>query len=138
VGLSNVNVTEIKQACARTPIVSVQNIYSTSGGNGAFAKQTHSVVDDPEGVLDFCVRKHIAFLPFFPLVAGGVLEGEPAIAAIADKHGASPAQIALAWLLARAPVMLPIPGTTSVEHLEENWNARRISLTPDEVAEIGR
>lgn len=139
VGLSNVNVAEINQALARTPIVSVQNMYNVAGGNSAFAKQTHSVVDDPEGVLDFCTRNNIAFLPFFPLLplaVGSGAQAEPALAAVAKKHGASPAQIALAWLLARAPVMLPIPGTTSLEHLEENWSARRIVLTPDEVRAI--
>ena len=58
------------------------------------------------------------------------------LARIADEHRASPAQIALAWLLARSPVLLPIPGTSSLEHLEQNWDARRIALTPEEVAEI--
>jgi pyridoxine 4-dehydrogenase len=134
--LSNVNAGEINQALARTPIVAVQNMFNVSGGSGAFAKQTHSEVDDPQGVLDLCTRKNIAFVPFFPLAHGNVAKSRPVLAAIAEKHHASPAQIALAWLLARSPIMLPIPGTTSVEHLEENWDARRIALTSDEVAEI--
>jgi pyridoxine 4-dehydrogenase len=136
--LSNVNAAEINLALARTPIVAVQNMFNVSGGSSAFAKQTHSEVDDPEGVLELCTRKSIAYLPFFPLAVGNVARDKPALAAIAAQHRASPAQIALAWLLARSPSMLPIPGTSSLEHLEENWDARRIALTPSEVAEIAK
>jgi pyridoxine 4-dehydrogenase len=136
--LSNVNVREINRALERTPIVAVQNMFNVSGGGGAIAKHTHSEVDDPEGVLDLCTRKNIAYLPFFPLALGKVAQDKPVLAAIADKHRASPAQIALAWLLVRSPVMLPIPGTSSVEHLEENWEARRIALSSDEVAAIAK
>lgn len=136
VALSNVNARELEQALARTPIVAVQNMFNVSGGSGAFAKQTHSEVDDPQAVLDLCTDKGIAYAPFFPLAAGNVAQHKPVLAAIADEHHASPAQIALAWLLARSPVMLPIPGTSSVAHLEENWDARRIVLSSDEVAAI--
>jgi pyridoxine 4-dehydrogenase len=136
--LSNVNARELEQALRRTPIVAVQNMFNVSGGGGAMAKHTHSEVDDPEAVLDFCTRKNIAYLPFFPLAVGNVAQHHPSLTAIADKHRASPAQIALAWLLARSPVMLPIPGTSSVEHLEQNWDARRIALSSDEVATIGK
>jgi pyridoxine 4-dehydrogenase len=135
--LSNVNTRELEQALTRTPIVAVQNMFSVSGGGGAFAKNSHSEVDDPEGVLEFCTRKNIAYLPFFPLAAGSVANN-PVLASIAEKHGASPSQIALAWLLARSPVMLPIPGTSSVDHLEQNWDARRIGLSPDELAAIAK
>jgi aryl-alcohol dehydrogenase-like predicted oxidoreductase len=134
--LSNVSARDIEQALARTPIVAVQNMFNVSGGGGAIAKQTHSEVDDPEGVLDLCTRKSIAYLPFFPLAVGSVARDKPVLAAVAKKHRASPAQIALAWLLARSPIMLPIPGTRSVEHLEENWDARRIALSSDEMAAI--
>jgi aryl-alcohol dehydrogenase-like predicted oxidoreductase len=136
--LSNINARELEQALARTPIVAVQNLFSVSGGGGAMAKLTHSQVEDPEGVLELCTRKNIAFLPYFPLAAGNIARDKPALLAIADNHRATPAQIALAWLLARAPILLPIPGTGSVEHLEENWDARRIALTPAEVAEIAK
>jgi aryl-alcohol dehydrogenase-like predicted oxidoreductase len=136
--LSNVNARELEQALARTPIVAVQNLFNVSGGSGAFAKLTHAEVEDPEGVLDLCTRKGIAYLPFFPLAVGNVGKDKPVLTAIAKKRGASPAQIALAWLLARSPVMLPIPGTSSPEHLEENWDARRIALTPDEVTAIAK
>jgi pyridoxine 4-dehydrogenase len=137
IGLSNVNAREVEQALARTPIVTVQNMYNVSGGGGPFAKQAHAEVEDPEGVLELCERQHIAYLPFFPLAVGNVAQAKPALTAIAEKHGASPAQIALAWLLARSPIMLPIPGTGSVEHLEENWDARRIALSAEDVAAIG-
>jgi pyridoxine 4-dehydrogenase len=136
--LSNVGARELEQALRRTPIVAVQNMYNVSGGGGAIAKQTHSEVDDPEGVLELCARRNIAFLPFFPLAVGNVARDNPVLTAIAGKHGASPPQIAIAWLLARSPVMLPIPGTSSVEHLEQNWDARRIALSTDEVAAIAR
>jgi diketogulonate reductase-like aldo/keto reductase len=113
-------------------------MFNVGGGGGAMARNTHSEVDDPEGVLEFCASNRIAFIPFFPLAVGNVARVKPALAAIADAHRASPAQIALAWLLARCPMMLPIPGTSSPEHLEENWAARRIALSPDEVAAIAR
>jgi len=135
-GLSNVNVQQLELALARTPIVSVQNLYNVSGGSGTLAQLAHAAVDDPEGVLDFCTEKKIAYLPFFPLSVGKLSRGTPALDTIAQKHGAAPAQIALAWLLARSPVILPIPGTSSVEHLEQNWEARRVELSPEEVAAI--
>jgi len=136
--LSNVNAGELEQALARTPIVAVQNMFNVSGGGGMIAKHANAEVDDPEGVLDLCTRRGIAFLPFFPLAVGNVAQHKPVLAAIADEHRASPAQIALAWLLARSPVILPIPGTSSVEHLEQNWDARRIALSSDEVVAIGK
>jgi pyridoxine 4-dehydrogenase len=138
IALSNVNAAEINQALARTPIVAVQNLFNVSGGGGAIAKYTRSEVDDPEGVLDLCTSKKIAYLPFFPLGAGNVVQQKPILAEIANKYHASPAQIALAWLLGRSPIMLPIPGTSSIEHLEQNWDARRIALTSDEMAAIAK
>lgn len=89
-------------------------------------------------MLDLCAARGIAYLPFFPLAIGNVGQQKPALSAIAEKHGASPSQIALAWLLARSPVILPIPGTSSLGHLEENWEARRIALSPEEMAAIGK
>jgi pyridoxine 4-dehydrogenase len=136
-GLSNVSPTQVASALERTPIVSVQNLYTVGGGGGEMAKQTHAEVEDPEGVLELCTKRGIAFLPFFPLAVGGV-GAKPAVASIAKAHGASPSQVALAWLLARSPVMLPIPGTSSVEHLEENWAARKLSLMPAEIDTLGQ
>ena len=138
VALSNVGTRELEQALARTPIVAVQNLFNVSGGGGVMARRSHAEVDDPEGVLEICTQQNIAFLPFFPLAIGNVAKAKPALGAIAEKHGATPAQIALAWLMARSPVILPIPGTSSVEHLEENWEARRIRLSSDEIAAIAK
>jgi aryl-alcohol dehydrogenase-like predicted oxidoreductase len=76
-------------------------------------------------------------MPFFPLGVGAHAKPTAAVAAAAERRHVTPAQIALAWLLARSPVMLPIPGTSRPEHLEENWAARSIRLTPDEVTSIG-
>jgi aryl-alcohol dehydrogenase-like predicted oxidoreductase len=135
--LSCVAVPEIEAALARTPIVAVQNVYSVTGGGGMMARMTHSEVEAPEAVLELCAARGIAFLPFFPLAVGNIAKEQPALAAIAERHGASPSQIALAWLLARSPVMLPIPGTSSIAHLEENWDARRIALSPEELDAIG-
>ena len=139
--LSNVNAAQLAQALEKTPIVAVQNHFSISGGKGQLAQMTHSLVESPEAVLAACEAKGIAYLPFFPLGAGtlGKAEkGDSALAVAAAKHQAKPAQIAIAWLLARSPVMLPIPGTSSPEHLEENWAAREITLTKDEVDAIAR
>lgn len=135
VALSCVGVSHVKQALARTSIVAVQNIYSFAGGGGEFAKRTHSLVEDPEGVVALCEELEIAFIPYFPM-AGGSLGS--ALRASARKYQASSAQIALAWLLARSNVMLPIPGTTSIAHLEDNWNAQTIRLSPKEIDEIGK
>jgi pyridoxine 4-dehydrogenase len=134
--LSNVGPAELELALARTPIVSVQNLYSISGGGGAVARMTHAEVDAPEKVLEMCTSRGIAFMPFFPLAIGAHARPDAAVAAAAARHHATPAQIALAWLLARSPVMLPIPGTSRVAHLEENWASRSIHLTPDEVQSI--
>jgi aryl-alcohol dehydrogenase-like predicted oxidoreductase len=135
--LSNVGCAELEVALARTPIASVQNMFSVSGGGGALARATHAEVESPDRVLEMCTQKGIAFMPFFPLGVGAHAKPSSAVDAVAKKHGASPAQVALAWLLARSPVMLPIPGTSRPEHLEENWASRRIHLTPDEVESIG-
>jgi aryl-alcohol dehydrogenase-like predicted oxidoreductase len=136
IGLSNVGPAELEAALARTPIVSVQNLYSVSGGGGAIARMTHAEVESPERVLAMCEERGIAFMPFFPLGIGSHAKPDAAIAAAAERHHVKPAQIALAWLLARSPVMLPIPGTSRPEHLEENWTSRSVHLTPDEVQSI--
>jgi pyridoxine 4-dehydrogenase len=136
--LSCVDAAQVEAALARTPIVAVQNSFSVAGGGGNLARFTQSEVEAPEAVLELCAAKGIAYLPFFPLAAGQIGRDKPALSAIADRHGASPAQIALAWLLARSPVILPIPGTSSPAHLEENWDARRIALSPAEIAAIAQ
>jgi pyridoxine 4-dehydrogenase len=136
--LSNVNAKQLAQALEKTPIVAVQNMFNVGGGTGQLAKMSHAEVEGPEEVLAACEAKGIAYLPFFPLAVGALGKPQPALAAAAEKHRATPAQIAIAWLLARSPVMLPIPGTSSPEHLEENWNARNIALTKDEVDAIAK
>ena len=121
VGLSNVTVEHIERARKLVPIVSVQNRYS-------FADR------EWDNVVDYCERNGIAFIPWFPLgagrVAGRLLER------IAKAHKVKPIQIALAWLLKRSPIMLPIPGTSSVAHLEENVEAASLQLSEKESLEL--
>ncbi len=88
-------------------------------------------------MLEECERERIAFIPWFPLSTGKLANRGGPLVQIAERHEATPAQIALAWLLYRSPVMLPIPGTASAEHLEENVAAAGIELSADEVREIG-
>jgi pyridoxine 4-dehydrogenase len=121
VGLSNVDAAQLDRARGIVPIVSVQNRYSLEDRES-----------DP--VLERCERDGLAFIPWFPLAAGRL--GGGAAARIAAEHEATPFQVALAWLLARSRAMLPIPGTSSVEHLEENVAAAALRLTQDEVAEL--
>ncbi|HEY1954587.1 MAG TPA: aldo/keto reductase [Polyangiaceae bacterium] len=136
IALSNVGTKEILAALERSEIVGVQNAYNVGGGKGEFLRLTHAEVEQPDDVLDLCTKRGIAYIPFFPLAVGQHERVRPALATIAKRHGATPAQIALAWLLARSPAMLPIPGTSSPEHVEENWAARKIELTADEVATL--
>jgi len=89
-----------------------------------------------EDVVDYCEQHGIGFIPWFPLAAGKLAEPGGVVAEIAAAHDATPGQVALAWLLARSPVMLPIPGTGSVEHLEENVAAAALELTSDEAARL--
>jgi len=123
VGLSNVSTGELATAQEIVPIVSVQNRYSI----------TDRAAED---VLEACDELAIGFLPWFPLAAGSATRPGGLLDRVADAHGATQAQIALAWLLARSPVMLPIPGTSSVEHLEENIAAAEIELSDEELAEL--
>jgi len=136
IALSNVGVAEIEKALKSTPIVAVQNMYNIAGGGGKLAQMTHAVVENPDDVLAFCEKKGIAYLPFFPLAMGGLGREVGPLDAVAKKHKATRAQVAIAWLLAKSKVMLPIPGTSSPEHLEENWASRKIALTKEEVAQI--
>lgn len=123
VGLSNVTQEHIERARRIVPIVSVQNRYS-------FADR------EWDYVVDYCERNAIAFIPWFPLGAGRVA-GE-ALNQVARAHQASPHQVAIAWLLKRSPIMLPIPGTSSVKHLEENIAAASLRLSDDEYQKLSR
>jgi pyridoxine 4-dehydrogenase len=119
VGLSNVSVDLLRRARELVPVVSVQNRYS--------------LVDrEADEVLDECERQGIVFLPWYPLAVGDLARPGGALGRIARARGATPAQIALAWLLGRSPVVVPIPGTASVAHLEENVAALGLGLTDDE------
>ena len=138
IGLSCVGVAQVRAALELTPVATVQNFYNVGGGVGSLARATHALVEDPEAVLGLCEDRGIAFLPFFPLAVGAYARPQAALDAAAARHGATQAQIALAWLLARSPVMLPIPGTSSLEHLEENWAAQAIRLEAAEAAAIAR
>jgi aryl-alcohol dehydrogenase-like predicted oxidoreductase len=119
VGVSNVDVEQLEQARGIVDVVSVQNRFNLADRSS-------------EAVLERCEELGIGFLPWFPLAAGDLAEPGGAAAEIAEAHDASPGQIALAWLLRRSPVTIPIPGTSSIEHLEENLAAASIELGEDE------
>jgi aryl-alcohol dehydrogenase-like predicted oxidoreductase len=124
IGISNVSVEELEQARGLVDVVTVQNRYNLEDR-------------DSEDVLEACEKLGIGFIPWFPLATGRLAEPGGPLDRIARERDATPGQIALAWLLARSPVMLPIPGTSSVEHLEENVAAATIELTQDEVVAVG-
>ena len=122
-GLSEVSVAEVEAARRLFPVATVQNRYN--------------LVDrGSEDVLAYCAANKIGFIPWFPLAAGELTQPGGLVDRIARAHGATTGQVALAWLLQRSPVILPIPGTLQVAHLEENVAAAGLSLTPEEFAEL--
>jgi pyridoxine 4-dehydrogenase len=123
VGLSEVKPQEIEQARKVVDIVSVQNQYN-------IGDRQH------EDVVDYCTQHKLAFVPWFPVAAGKLAQPGGKLDSVAKAHNATVSQLSLAWLLHRSPVMLPIPGTTSVAHLEENIASATVSLTEDEWKEI--
>lgn len=125
VGLSNVSVAQLRQARKIVPIVSVQNRYNLADR-------------DSEDVLNECEKEGIGFMPWYPLAASELARDDSPLATAAKRHGVTPGQLALAWLLHRSPVMLPIPGTSSLAHLEENTAAAAVKLSLEEVRELGR
>jgi pyridoxine 4-dehydrogenase len=122
-GLSEVTVEEIEAAGEHFDVTTVQNLYNVTERKS-------------EDVLEHCEAHGIGFIPWFPLAAGRLAEPGGVVADIAEAHDATTGQVALAWLLARSPVMLPIPGTSSVEHLEENVAAAELELDDDELARL--
>jgi aryl-alcohol dehydrogenase-like predicted oxidoreductase len=118
-GLSEVSVAQLREAQQTAEIVSVQNLYNLA----------HR---DAEELLEHCTREGIGFIPWFPLATGELAREDGPLAVAAKEHDATPSQLALAWLLRRSPVMLPIPGTSSVEHLESNTAAAAIELADEE------
>jgi aryl-alcohol dehydrogenase-like predicted oxidoreductase len=125
IGLSNVSVDELDRALELTEVVSVQNRFNL------FDRAA-------QDVLDACEARGLGFIPWFPLATGDLAQPDSVLDHVASRHDATAAQIALAWLLARSPVMLPIPGTGSVEHFRENVAAAAIALDDEEVAELER
>ena len=124
-GLSEVSVADIEAASKVFKVATVQNRYN--------------LVDRAsEGVLDYCERHEIGFIPWFPLAAGDLAKPGSILDAVAKRHNAAPGQIALAWVLKRSPVMLPIPGTSKVAHLEENVAAVNIALSDEEFASLDK
>jgi pyridoxine 4-dehydrogenase len=125
IGLSEVSVRQIEHARAIVPIVSIQNRYSVTDRGS-------------EDVLRYCEKEKMGFIPWFPLAAGRVSGTESPISRIAAQWKATPSQVALAWLLARSPVMLPIPGTSRVKHLEENVAAAELKVDAKKLQELDR
>ncbi len=123
VGLSEVSVAEIEQVRKFIDVVSVQNEYNITTRKS-------------EEVLEYCEKENIGFIPWYPVAAGKLAQPGGKLDQFAKKHDATVAQISLAWLLHRSPVMLPIPGTSSVEHLEENLKAAELQLSESDFAEL--
>ena len=119
IGLSEVSVEQLVEARKIATIATVQNLFNLANR-------------DAEPLLDYCESNDIGFIPWFPLATGELSQEDGPLAAAAKEHDATPSQLALAWLLKRSPVMLPIPGTSSVAHLESNTAAAGIELTDDE------
>jgi pyridoxine 4-dehydrogenase len=123
IGLSEVSVDQLEDARKTATIASVQNLFNLTSR-------------DAEPLLDHCAENDIGFIPWFPLATGKLLEDGGPLAEIAAETGAEPSQLALAWLLKRSPVMLPIPGTSSVEHLDQNLGAAGLELTDEQFAAL--
>jgi aryl-alcohol dehydrogenase-like predicted oxidoreductase len=125
VGLSEVSVADIQEAQRYFPVATVQNQYN--------------LVDrKSEAVLDYCEQHNIGFIPWFPLAAGDLAKPGSALSTIAQRLSATPSQVALAWTLKRSPVMLPIPGTSRADHLEENVLAANLVLSDADFTELDR
>jgi pyridoxine 4-dehydrogenase len=122
IGLSNVSVAQLAEAERLAEVVSVQNEYNLNDRTS-------------EDVLAVCTQRGIAFIPWYPLGAGSALRAAK-LKRVAARHGATPAQVALAWLLARSPIMLPIPGTSAIAHLEENVAAATLRLSAEDLAAL--
>lgn len=125
VGLSEVSVPEVEAARAIVPVATVQNLYNLATRRS-------------EAVLDHCARERLGFIPWFPIAAGDLARPGGPLDLVAKESGATPSQVALAWLLQRSPVMLPIPGTSTVEHLEENCAAAALKLTAEQFRDLER
>jgi pyridoxine 4-dehydrogenase len=125
IGLSEVTVEQLQSAQEHATIASVQNLYNLAHRSA-------------EALLDHCTEQGIGFIPWFPLATGGLANAGGPLDELATEHGATPSQLALAWLLRRSPVMLPIPGTSSVAHLLDNLKAAEIELTDEQFATLSQ
>ena len=123
IGVSEVSVEELRAAQEITPIASVQNLYNLTNRQS-------------QDVLDYATAEGIAFIPWFPIATGNLAAPDSPVADIARELDATPSQVALAWLLRKSPVVLPIPGTKSVDHLTENMGAARLTLSDEDVARL--
>jgi pyridoxine 4-dehydrogenase len=123
IGVSEVSVEELKAAQAITPIASVQNLYNLTNRQS-------------QDVLEYAEAEGIAFIPWFPIATGDLARPDSPVAAVAEELDATPSQVALAWLLQKSPVILPIPGTKSVEHLRENMGAAQLALSADDMTRL--
>ncbi|MBB3676090.1 aldo/keto reductase [Modestobacter versicolor] len=123
IGVSEVSVEELEAAREITEIASVQNLYNLTNRQS-------------QDVLDYAEAEGIAFIPWFPIATGDLAKPDSPVAAVAKELDATPSQVALAWLLQKSPVLLPIPGTKSVEHLTENMGAAQLTLSADDVAKL--
>ncbi len=123
IGVSEVSVEELKAAREIVDVVSVQNLYNLTNRKA-------------QDVLDYATAENIAFIPWFPIATGDLAAPESPVAAIAAELDATPSQVALAWLLQKSPVVLPIPGTKSLDHLTENLGAARLSLSAEDMARL--
>jgi pyridoxine 4-dehydrogenase len=123
IGVSEVSVAELQAAQEITPIASVQNLYNLTNRQS-------------QDVLEYAEAQGIAFIPWFPIATGDLAKPDSPVAAVAAELDATPSQVALAWLLQKSPVILPIPGTKSVEHLTENLAAAQLTLSADDMAKL--
>jgi pyridoxine 4-dehydrogenase len=123
IGVSEVSVEQLRAAREITEIVSVQNLYNLT------TRQS-------QDVLEYATAEGIGFIPWFPIATGNLAAPDSPVAAVAEELDATPAQVALAWLLQKSPVVLPIPGTKSVEHLTENMGARELTLSDEDMARL--
>jgi pyridoxine 4-dehydrogenase len=123
IGVSEVSVEELRAAQAITEIASVQNLYNLTNRQS-------------QDVLEYAEAQGIAFIPWFPIATGDLAKPDSPVAAVAQELDATPSQVALAWLLQKSPVILPIPGTKSVEHLTENLAAAQLTLSADDMAKL--
>ncbi len=136
IALSSVTLEQLRDAMTRASIVGVSNLYNVAHGERRLGRLPQMATAGQEEIVDLCAASGMAFLPFFLLAIPGPRRENEALTRVARHHGVTEAQVAVAWLLARSPTLAPIPGTSSLAHLEENWAARTICLSKEEFEAI--